>query len=520
MLRKVLIVDDEFLVRLGLKTTINWPQYGYNIVGEASNGLEALKLFDRLKPDVLMTDIKMPDMDGLELISEIKKKGKEIQIIIISNYRDFDYARQAIKFGVSQYLIKSEISQKSLLDTLNTLSFVNKPQPLAEPNNGQKEYIRSQLYNDVANSGSLTSSAFTVPPEGLFPESSYVILICSCDSSQLAANTVNILSNMLSSLIDLHFHNAFSYVTQIQNKIISMMIAPVSYAKTDIKELLLNQSRMLSRNIKQYSNIDLNIGLSLPGDSPRFPDMFVEAETAKQDCFFLSDTVSMYGGGADASLDMQQKISIETIREFVDKGDVKGLDQYITDIFSQLKKAKNFKYFKNCYIDFLAFAKSIYKRSGRDKDSAFTKNFDYESLNRISSISIAEKYVHNLYSQILNLLQNRSCGYSYFIKVCLSFIESHYSSSITLTDAAKAVNISSSYLSLVFKQETGINFSDYLMRFRIGKAKELLRTTNLRIYEIAEKVGFSSPYYFSKVFKDVTKLTCKEYKDKFIQISH
>lgn len=518
MLRKVLIVDDEFLVRLGLKTTINWPQYGYNIVGEASNGLEALKLFDRLKPDVLMTDIKMPDMDGLELISEIKKKGKEIQIIIISNYRDFDYARQAIKFGVSQYLIKSEISQKSLLDTLSTLSFVNKPQPLAELDGGQKEYIRSQVYNDVARSG-LTSGAFAVPPEGLFPEPAYVVLICSCDSSQLAANTANILSNMLSSLIDLHFHNAFSYVTQMQNKIISTVVAPVSFAKTDIKELLLNQSRMLARNIKQYSNVDLNIGLSLPGNFLRFPEMFVEAETAKQDCFFISDTVSMYRGRTDASFDMRQKINIETIREFVDKGDAAGLDQYIADIFTQLRKAKNFKYFKNCYIDFLAFAKSIYKRTGGEKDSAFAKNFDYESLNRISSISIAEKYVHNLYSQILNLLQNKSCGYSYFIKVCLSFIESHYSSSITLTDAAKAVNISSSYLSLVFKQETGINFSDYLMRFRIGKAKELLKTTNLRIYEIAEKVGFSSPYYFSKVFKDVTKLTCKEYKDKFIQIS-
>jgi len=456
----------------------------------------------------------------LELISKIKKKGDDIQIIIISNYRDFDYARQAIQFGVSQYLIKSEINQKSLLDTLNALSFISKPQPLTESESKQTEYLRSQIYNDAANSDALTSSAFSVPPEGLFPESSYVILICSCDSSLLAANTVHILSNMMSSLIDLHFHNAFSYVTPMQNKLITMILAPGSYAKADGKELLLNQSRMLFRNIKQYSNIDLNIGLSLPGNFLRFPEMILEAETARQDCFFISDTVSLYSGKTDFSFDLQQKINIETLREFVDNSDAEGLDQYITEIFTQLKKGKNFKYFKNCYIDFLAFAKSIYKRCGGDKDSAFTTNFDYESINRISSISIAEKYIHNLYSKIMDLLQNKSCGYSYFIKVCLSFIKNHYSSSITLTDAAKAVDISSSYLSLVFKQETGINFSDYLMRFRIEKAKELLRTTNLRIYEIAEKVGFSSPYYFSKVFKDVTKLTCKEYKDKFIQIVH
>ncbi len=518
MLRKVLIVDDEFLVRLGLKTTLNWRQYGYNIVAEASNGLEALKLFDKLEPDILMTDIKMPDMDGLELISRIKQKDKDVQIVIISNYRDFDYARQAIKFGVSQYLIKSEINQKSILETLNSLSFSNKPKALPDRNDSQKEYMRVQLYKGITNSGSLAPELFTVPKEGLFPDPSYIILTCSCDVSQLAPNTVNILSNMQSSLIDLHFHNAFSCVARVQNKILTTIAAPVSYLKTDVQKCLLSQCKMLARNIRQYSNIDLNIGMSLPGDARRFPEMFVEAESARLNCFFDSDTISVFQKKPDVPYDTLPKVSIDTLNDYMEKNDDKGLDRYISDIFSRLKELRDFKYFKNCYIDFLVFAKSIYKKCDREKNPTLAGSFDYESLNRMASIGIAENYVRNLYTQILNLLQNKSCSYSYFIKACLSFIDKHYSSNITLTDTAKAINISSSYLSLVFKQEMGINFSDYLMQYRIDKAKDLLTTTNLHIYEIAEKVGFSSPYYFSKVFKDVTKLTCKEYKDKFIRI--
>lgn len=515
-MRKILIADDEFLVRLGLKTTINWQQYGYSIVGEASNGEEALQMFLNFEPDILMTDIKMPGMDGLELIAKVKQKNKKVQIVILSNYRDFDYARQAMKFGVSQYLIKSEINEKSLLELLKSLSLSDEKRPDAFPdsNGDQNEYLASQASN-LHNGVNLSPGLFTAPKRELFPEKAYVILSCTCDVSQLAAHTVDILTDMLNSLIDLHFHQAFHCVSQLHCKIAASIIAPVSHIKTNVADCITSQCKMLSKNIKQYSNVDLIIGMSLPGSSRRFPDMFVEAELARQSCFFLSDYISVFSNQALFNDSLPPKVSFITLKDFIDSGNQSGMQRYIAGIFSQLRDLKNYKFVKSCFIDFLAIAKNLFERLNAKKDTFSAARFDYENFDVMPSIRVVEKHICNLYSEIFDLSQNKSSGYSYFIKTCLTYIADHFSSNITLNDAAKAANISSSYLSLLFKQETGINFSDYLTQYRMKQAEKLLVETNLRIYEIAEKVGFSSPYYFSRVFKDATKMTCKEYKDRY-----
>ena len=118
---RILIADDEFLVRLGLKTTIDWEAHGYQVVGEASNGQEALEMVDALKPDIVLADIKMPFLDGLEFIARAKEKSKNLSFIILTNYESFQYAKRAMQLGVSQYLLKSEISPDTLLAALESV---------------------------------------------------------------------------------------------------------------------------------------------------------------------------------------------------------------------------------------------------------------------------------------------------------------------------------------------------------------------------------------------------------------
>lgn len=517
-LRKILIADDEFLVRLGLKTTIDWVQYGYEIIGEASNGREALQLFEKDKPDILMTDIKMPDMDGLELISEIRRKNKDVQIIILSNYRDFDYARQAIKFGVSQYLIKSEINQKNLIETLQALSFVEgkKSEAADSLQTDQKEYLQSQIPGLLNRTPS--SSLFIPPQKGLFSEKDYRLICCSCDVSQLEPETANMLGKMLSSLIDSRFHGAVCGITPIQRKLMSCIIAPTPNISENAADFLAEQGKMLIRNIRQYSSVDLTVGISLPGHPSRFPEMFAEAELACQNCFFTSQNISFFQGTLSCEGESPPKISFFSIKEWMDNNNCDALKKYIAGIFGKLRKIRKYESVRSCYIDFLSIAKSLCENYHLDKKAFPPEKFDYESLSVMPTIDLVEEHISNLYTEILNITQNAGCGYSFYIKACLSFIAKNYSSSITLNDAAQKSNISSSYLSLIFKQELGINFSDYLTQYRVEQAKHLLETTNLHVYEIAQRVGFSSPYYFSRVFKDVTRMTCKSYKDRFIQL--
>jgi Response regulator containing CheY-like receiver domain and AraC-type DNA-binding domain len=513
---KILIVDDEFLVRLGLKTTINWTQFGYEIVGEASNGREALQLFEKFKPDILMTDIKMPDMDGLELISEIRQKDKNAQIIILSNYRDFDYARQAIKFGVSQYLIKSDINEKNLMDTLKSLTFVHESKPDASPGSTQEQqkYIQKQIVN--MQNCTPSHKMFALPAAGLFPQPKYYLMCCSCDVSQLESDTVNMLEKMLDSLMESRFHGAVYGTEVLRQKLVSGVIVPAPQLNDKETDYLAEQGKLLIRNVKQYNEVDLTIGISLPGDCARFPAMFTEAELARQNCFFTSTEISLYNKKFSQEKDESPKVGFVFIKELIDSNSWQRLKDYITDIFVKLRKLEKYEYLRSCYIDFLFIAKSLcedYHVNGFSADK-----FDYESLSVIPTINLVEDHVCNLYCELFNVIQNVGRGHSYYIKACLAFISNNYHTNITLNDAAKTTNISSSYLSLIFKQEIGINFSDYLTQYRIEQAKQLLTTTSLHVYEIAQKVGFSSPYYFSRVFKDVTKMTCKDYKDRFIKV--
>ena len=121
-MKKILIADDEFLVRLGLKTTIDWEQHGFIIVGEAKNGKEALELFEQSDPDILLTDIRMPVMDGLEVIQTVKQKKRSLKCVILTHYDDFNYAKEAIKLGASDYILKSDLNSDNLFSILNRIS--------------------------------------------------------------------------------------------------------------------------------------------------------------------------------------------------------------------------------------------------------------------------------------------------------------------------------------------------------------------------------------------------------------
>ncbi len=519
-MKNVIIVDDEFLVRLGLKTTINWSDYGYNIIGEAANGHEALEMFDKYQPDILMTDIKMPGMDGLELISAVKHKNKKVKVVILTNYSDFDYARRAIKLGASQYLLKSEITEKNLIEMLKTLSIESsdEEEPLPTLKQQQEAYLQNQIL-ELQNNTALSPQSFTVPEQKLFTDSSYVILNCLCEVSQLNGSTIDTFNHLLSSLIDTHFHEAAYSISCLYKQFFVYIVCPVSYIHEKVIERLTKQAEMLARNIKQYSNVELSIGLSQPGDSTLFPEKLTEAALARQNCFFTSESIAVFSQNTAARPSDMPKISYTKIKNFIDSNEAHEFETYSVEIFDRLAKIRNYQYVKAAFIDFLSIAKLICEKYNMNKSYCLSPaKFDYNNFNMMHSFHTVKKYICDLYSGIFDTAQNSDNGYSHSIKTCLSYIENNYSLNITLDNVAKAADISSSYLSLIFKQEIGINFSTYLTQYRIDQAKVLLTTTNMKIYEIAEKVGFSSPYYFSKVFKEFTKLTCKEYKDKYMSV--
>lgn len=520
-MKKIMIVDDEFLVRLGLKTTIDWNSYGYTIAAEASNGREALKLMETIQPDVLITDIKMPVMDGLELIQEVKKTNKKIAIIILSNYEDFSYAKKAIELGVSKYILKSEISTEKMREILmDARTDAQVPDnEAAQLEASRDKYMRDVQLRSVLNSR-LATELIPVPDKALFEDSSYVIAKYFFSIAALNAASLDMISKTFFSSIKNTFPDSSINELHCQQLCYVSAAIPLRHPDAaDIGSYLISQSMMLHRNLRQYFDIELKGGFSTPGTPQEFPRLFSEAELARQSCYFSAEDFLNYSEISDFPRDDSSlSLGYSGIYAMLASKDAASMQNYIKDIFSQLTKAGSYPKLKNAFTDFMGIAKSYYEEKELSKKLPDSLKFDSENFFLFTSVVPIEDYVLNLFRSIMNADVSGSEGYSFSIKKAIAFIEENYQSNISLNDVAEAVDISKSYLSTLFKQETGTNFITYLNNFRIEKAKKLLTTTNLKIYEISESVGFMNPYYFSKMFKDFTNLSCKEFKDKFSSI--
>ena len=532
-MKKVLIADDEFLVRLGLKTTINWEENGFLIVGEAKNGKEAVELFEKFDPDILLTDIRMPIMDGLELIQELRKRKKTLRAVILSHYDDFNYAREALKIGASEYILKSDLSKENLLVALRKLSdeidsLMEDLRPIKVEASGRPgenglflEVLLEKITEGSISSGQELGNCIGKYKQ-LFKYNSFAFLYGIVEDVQstgldkemelFVRNMGNISRQLFEGkelIYSLNFHK--NYFTCLLN-----LHEGESREKTF--ESLYGICLILKKNIKQFLDIDINMGISsISTDSDSLLDLFEQSKTAQKYCFFEPAGIVFFEEEMLARKGVCPNISFEALMGCVKTLEADKIAQYIDTVFDELFKLKQVEYVKDVFIDFLSYAKIISKELNLKNGPALSEaKFSYSNFDKLYSFHAVKKYLADIYQAMVDYIaDNKTNSYSFVINKSVEFVKQNYQKNIALSDAAEYVEISKSYLSLLFKQETGINFTAFLTNYRIEMAKKLLVSSNYKIYEIAEKVGFENPYYFSKVFRDIAGMTCKDYKKHY-----
>jgi two-component system response regulator YesN len=532
----VLIVDDEFLVRLGLKTTIDWEANGYKVAGEASNGKEALEMVRSSMPDIVLVDIKMPLMDGLEFITEAKKINETISFIILSNYENFQYAKHAIKLGVSQYLLKSEINEDTLLAALESVKAEQTSRHVSQQDDKQarKAYLTNNLSKAQINA-CIPIDRMDAPPEGLFGADKYVVIKYFCGIGLLNEQSIDMLSKTMVSLVENEFWGVVYSEVIYQMHYYITLICPVN-PLADTEKIYIEKSISIGRKMKYYFSVSLKGGISRKEKAGHLPCLLRQAEMARQQCFFDSSRAEGTPGGVRSAVEhsfivyekifgearkkeVRPHVSSSKILEYLTEGRSQELAAYIHDIFVRIKEQGAYTGVQHTFIDFLSIAKSSVERLNIPITDNFAAKLDYDNWNILTSVGETEVYIHDIFNGILGFMSEGISGYSASVKKAIAYVEEHYTSNITLEDVAQYGEISKSYLSMLFKQETGINFVTYLNQYRIEKGKKLLTDTNLKIYEIAEEIGFGSPYYFSKVFKELTGMQCKEYRDHYSAVN-
>lgn len=519
-MKKILIVDDEFLVRLGLKTSIDWTKYGYVIAGEANNGKEALEINEKIKADLILTDIKMPIMDGLELIKAVKRINPKVQTIILSHYDEFSYAQEALKLGAFRYILKSELNKTNLETIIKDLFYAQGeeylPPTMDTEEEKQESYIKNQLWPLLSESDNLSPIGATSSPIGLFKIESYYIVVGSCKILSLSQDARKVFPKTVKLMLSEALVGSVSYGDYNAGQFQFISLVPRIKADPS-SDRLMESCSLIIRNIRQYYAIPAVMGISSPGIPRDFNRLTGEAFEAMKMCFFSEkDTITSY-----RSLPLTESqvfppyIDYSNLVELIDAGRKEEILEYIQSIFHTLRNLKNIHYVHDAFIELLFIGKSICEKYHiKEQASLSTEKFDYEVFTNFEFIADVELYIYELFLALLNGRKTGKSTYSFIVKKSITFIQNNYKQSITLLDAAKAIEVSYSYLSFLFKQETGINFNMYLSRYRVEQAKQLLEATSMKIYEVADAVGFSDPYYFSKVFKEITGMSCKEYRDK------
>lgn len=514
----IMIVDDEFLVRLGLKTTINWSDHGYKVVGEASNGKEALDMVRTLKPDIVLVDIKMPLMDGLGFITEARKLNEDISFVILSNYESFSYAKRALELGVSQYILKSEINEEVLLAALNSIKQEKDSERSRyhDKKHEQKQYLKNNLLKGQINV-CLPIAGMEAPSEGLFPEEKYVVIKYFCNISLMSQQSIDMLAKMLGSLIDEEYAGAIYSETIFQSYYYLTLIYPCGSAPR-AGQYYIDKSNSLGRKLKYYFSVRLKGGISEENHPMQMRQMLREAELAREQCFFCDEFFILYQVQFEELAEKVKDLHISNTRisGYLKERDKEGLKQYIHEKFVTLKEQRRFNAVRHGFIDFLSIAKANVEKLDEESAVHIKNKLDYDNWNQLTSIEETESYIVDIFDSVLGSAGQSDSRYSSSVKQSIAYIEKHYHLNITLEDVSRHVEISKSYLSMLFKQETGTNLVTYINQYRIEEGKKLLVATKMKIYEIADAIGFGSPYYFSKVFKEITGMQCKEYRDTFI----
>ncbi|MBS4202383.1 response regulator transcription factor [Bacillus sp. FJAT-49732] len=497
---KVLIVDDEVLIRQGIKHYINWEQEGFTIVGEASNGSEALQLIERERPHIVITDMVMPIMDGEKLTKEIKEHYPDIEVIILSSFSDFDYVRSTFQSGVVDYILKPQLEGPELLKTLQKAV---KKIPNFTLNRTESPITSIEDIIHHLMGGYLLDYDHHLVKE-TFPKKYYCLL--GIDANEHDLENVQI-ENVLNRLTDVtHYpifkdETSFTYLLNLEMNDLPS-IQKILKDENLLEDGLLNITWTLSepfstlRDIKKYYQEDL---LKLRQYRFYFPNQTLLSHDQLPKA--LNET---------KMFDLNHFIDVFKRRDFVDAFEY--LNEYVEYLSHQYTKDENeFKSFLgNIIFNTTILLENLNFKSEKLQQE---KYHHFSMINEAKDVVETTNYFHSYLNEVKEIIDAELQDPSQSnMQKLLDYIDQHYDEPISLSSLAEHFHFNPSYLSSYFSTHHSIGFNEYLTHIRIEKAKEYLQNQRISISEISGLVGYSDHSYFCKVFKKMTGMSPSKYR--------
>ncbi len=518
---KVLLVDDEPYVLEGLKMMVDWKAYGFNICGMATNGEDALEIIKMSNPDLIITDIRMPKMDGLELIRlACEKLHSTAKIVILSGYGDFSYAKQAMMYKIKNYLLKP-LDDNELKEIISKLSTeILDERSKAENINKQLTFITNQCIQRILhgeNKNTLLERTRILLNLTEAQEYRCIMLyIDKLNNSILETNKTDIearkkVIELLQFELGLkHQYNLF----EDDKGRFCLIICEKMLCYSQLEAFLSD----LQIKLKQLTGSCVSLSYSSPTNGvSRLYETYRQALHAMGFKFYIGEnSIINFIDVEDKNLNYHIYIPNKNdgLIDCIRKNDLNGIKKGVKVIFEQISEGLTapeniINYFNSFLLEVISVIKEFdaASKNNLQKIIEFDNFLGYTYINDLSQ-AFLEKCIYAA-NYIDNLKKNDSQFIIYEIK---NYINNNYYKDIKLKKVASLFYMNSIYLGQLFKKITGMQFNDYLNTIRIEEAKKLLNQTNMKVIEVSKAVGYKDPKYFLQKFKSITNHSPSSFK--------
>lgn len=487
MMYKVLLADDEYMIINGLRKLIPWESLGYEVVGTARNGLEALEFIRQEPVDLVVLDVNMPIMSGIEFLEQAKKSGCLFRSIMLSGYQEFQYVKDTLNLGTENYLLKP-VNKVEMIETLNRVAALIEEDRQQEQ---QQDYLQAYflvnwLHDEVdydALEGYLAKQGINVAQEN------FTVVFIDRPENETAIKEY-LLQKQQPLVVFVHEIDRWLLIYQGEKRPIKCLIADL---QQDLQ--LLDTEIVVGETIVDFKDVSLSYDSAL--GSSQLHD------------FYTGKGIQEMEANDVAARGALPSISFVAFNKALSIRDFETVQAEITKIFDTLKKSEALPNYTR-HIVFLIFI-DLYRQF-----ETVTEHFYQEHAEKIAISQNFEELQLVIEETITEIrAQKGKRQYSEHVQDVLAIIHNEYDQQLNLKDVANRLHMNTMYVGQLFKKETNKSFSQYLHQYRIKKAQNFLVDTSDTINEIADKTGYTSAGYFYKSFKKICGISPKEFREQY-----
>ncbi|OUP58750.1 hypothetical protein B5F15_07005 [Butyricicoccus pullicaecorum] len=524
--KRVLLVDDDAMVRIGLKTLVDWSGHGYQLIGEAENGTQALEIARREQPEIVITDMKMPGMDGVALIRALQEIQPPPYVVALSGYDDFLLVREAMKQGAKDYLLKLELTPETLLQSLAGAPDAPNYMPQPDQTMLRSRVLRDLIFHFYLNEDDLEKR---LQEAGICwtGETVYCLLLKAGELFRFEEATEEECHTLLFSIRNIaeEIVGACLDAVSTEGKTGELYILGVlrpELAGQDADVLVEQTAHRLHDMLQQYVDVSCTIGIGQGENTAGgMAEACSRASDAMRSRFYrLNDPVIWWQADLCPQIE-PETFSTTEARRLLTEGISSLSAETVDEAINLVQKAAARQHWtqRNAYAVAFALAVTVQdclEACGLDISSQMPRSHgDLLRWMDLHHMGDVRDWLERLRQDLLEYIQKeRADGKQAVVRRAQDILTQRFCGEITLPELAEQLDLTPGYLSALMKKYTGKTFSEYLTYLRIEQAKKLLRETNDKIYAVAVAVGYEDAFYFSRIFKRETGMTPGDWRKR------